>query len=461
MPSVRREDLEAREGVDFARRARLGFGAIVYTLLVVAALALVLGVAIHFRKTWDFSRQGQNSLSQKTLDALASLDQPVSVHGLLKDSDRRREGYWDLLQLYRRASDKVRVEVFDPNARPAALASLGLSAEDRNAIKDGVSVAVAGARKVAFRGMAEEDVTNAILEAGSTAPRVVGFVRGYGERDPGSTADAGMSRARDALKAEYYDVADVRLDVPIPPDVTTLIVAGPQAAAPRADLDRLAAWLEAGGRLLLLVDPQYDAGFGEVASRWGVRAKDLRVLDRRDNLRGQPEIPLAKDFSKHPIVRGFGAGMPLALPLPAAVEDFEPGDPAVFHEALVQSSAFAEGLTPAGSREQGPFALAAASYKAIEASGRREAETRVVLVGNAAFATNGFLAESSNRNFFLNCVGWLSRSRGLVTIRRQPLQGQTLTISRGEFRIFEALVVLPPALVVVFGLIVFYRRRGL
>jgi hypothetical protein len=437
------------------------FGSAAYTLLVLAAIALALSLSIRFRKTWDFTAQRANSLSPQTEEALAGLDGPVAIHGLFRDSDRRRDGYWDLLQLYGRRSGRISVEIFDPNARPGALLSLGLSAEDRNAIKDGVSVATAGERKIVFRGVAEEDVTNAILEAGSAAPRVVGFVRGYGERDPDSTGDAGMSRARDALSAEYTRIVDVRIDAPIPDEVTMLIAAGPPAAIPKGDLDRLSAWLERGGRLLALVDPDYDSGLDAVTARWGLRSRAVKVLDRGSNLRGRPEIPLATRYSKHAIVRGFSAALPLALPLPAAVEDFEPGDPAVFRDVLVSSSPDSEGLTRAGTREQGPFALGVAAWKAVAKTAAGTTETRVVLIGDAAFATNGFLAEASNRNFLLNCAGWLSRSRGLVSIRRDPLNGQVLALTPRDLGVMQAIFLAPLGLVVLLGAVVFLRRRRL
>jgi ABC-2 type transport system permease protein len=447
--------------IDPASHGRRAAGWAVFTSLVLVGLALCLGVSRYVRSSWDLSVQRANSLSPQTISALAGLDDPVSIHGLFRDTDRRRDGYWDLLQLYRRHGRSVDVEVFDPNVRPGGLAALGLSAAERNAIGDGLSVAVSGDRRVVFRGIHEEDVTNAVLEAGSTAPRVVGFIRGCGERDPEATSDAGMSQAKDALAAEYYDVVDLRLDAPIPGRVTLLIAAGCESAIPASDLERLDVWLAGGGRLLVLADPADASGLSSVVARWGLRYLPLKVFDRRSNLRGQPEIPLATRYSQHAIVRGFSAAFPLALPLPAAVEDFEPGDPAVYHERLVSSSVDAEGLTRAGTREQGPFAFAAAAWKPIARPSGGPAETRVVLVGDVAFATNGFLAESSNRNFFLNCVGWLARSKGLVSIRPSPLAGQVMALSRHELAAMQALFAAPIGCVVLLGLGVFFRRRGL
>ena len=447
--------------IDPVSRGRRAAGPAALTLLVLTCCALLLVISSRLRGTWDLSAQRANSLSPQSDEVLAGLSEPVEIHGLFRDTDRRRDGYWDLLQLYRRRTGKVRVEIFDPNARPGALAALGLAPQDRDAIGDGVSVAIAGDRRVLFRGVGEEDVTNAILEAGSVAPRRVGFIRGCGERDPNALADSGMSQARDALLAEYDDVFDLRLDAPIPDGVTMLIAAGCQSAIPQADLDRLGAWLSNGGRLLVLADPSGDPGLSALTSRWGVRSIPVKVLDRRSNLRGQPEIPVATRYSKHAIVGGFSAAFPLALPLPGAVEEFEPGDPALFHEKLVSSSPEAEGLTPAGTRTQGPFTFAAAAWKPVANPDGRATETRVVLVGDAAFATNGFLAESSNRNFFLNCVGWLSRSRGLVSIRPDPLKGQTLTLNRRDYALMQVMFAAPIGVVLLVGLGVFLRRRGL
>jgi len=457
----RREELEALGGVDVGRLARQGAGSLAYTAAVLAGMALALAVGLRFRTSWDFSAQRSNSLAPKSLEAISALNEPIAVWALFKERDPKRESYWDLLQSYRRRSDKIRVQFVDPNTRPAILQTLGLSKEDLSSIKDGITVVTRGSRKVVFRGRQEEDVTNAILEVGAEERRVVGLIRGVGEADPGSSSDAGLSAFVDALRHEYYEVVDVRLDAPIPPEVNVLVAAGPRNPFRKGDLAALDAWLEAGGRLLVLLDPEFDSGIGQVTERWGLRAKDVRVLDQRQGLRGEADVPLATSFSRHPIVRGFSASLPVAFPLPIAVEDFEPGDPTVFHDFLVRSSSYSEGQTPDGKRVAGPFPLAAASYKTRKVGDREAGETRVVLVGDVAFASNAFLPEQANRDFALNAVGWLSRAKGFVAVRERSRAGQEISMRPGEFRIFRLIVAAPTILVIVSGVVVFLRRRGL
>src|SRR5262249_28078340 len=157
----------------------------------------------------------------------------------------------------------------------------------------------------------EEDVTNAILEAGSASPRLVGVLRGYGARELTETADGGLSRARDAFLPEDDDLVDVRLGARIPQDLALLVAVRPRAALPAAVLGRLTAWLGDGGRLLVLVAPEHLTGIESVAAAWGVTGTAIRVVDRRQNLRGQPEVPLVSEYTRHPIVRPFGVEKPL------------------------------------------------------------------------------------------------------------------------------------------------------
>lgn len=461
MAVTRRDELAARDGVDVARLAKHGAGSALFTALVLAGLGLVLAMSVHFRARWDLTRQSANSLSPKSIAAVDTLQHPVEVWALFKERDPKRESYWDLLQLYKRRSGNVAVQFVDPNQRPAIVRDLGLSEQDQSALKDGVTVVRRADRRVVFRGRTEEEVTNAILEVGSDARRVVGFIRGVGERDSESTADAGLSRAVEALHGEYYDLENVRLDSGIPEEVTVLIAAGPQAPLPPDQAARLSAWLEAGGRLLVLLDPDHDPGLADALERWGLRSTWVKVVDRQQNLRSQPELPVLTDFSQHPIVKGFSRSLPIALPLAVAVEEFEPKDPAVFHQTLAKTSAYSEGLDRDGGRVAGPFALAAAAWKDLEQNGQKIGETRIVLVGDVLFATNAYLSEQANRDFFLNTVGWLSRARGLVAIRENRLAGQKLSLTVRDFALLRLCVFAPALAMIAAGVVVFWRRRGL
>ena len=466
----RRDDIEALEGMDLAQLARRGGSSALYTLLVIGAVVLALGVSMAVRHEWDFSRGQTNSLSPQTREMLSRLTADVHLYPLWTDTDRTRtarEGYYRLLGLYRRASDRVKVTFIDPVSQPGRVRDLGLQTSEQPRSLDGITVVVRGNRRLTFEGTMEEDVTNAILEAGSNRRRVVGFLRGYGERDPASSAESGLAGLATALRGEYYDVVDVWLAQGIPTELTVLVAAGPTQPVPGPELDRLGAWLEGGGRLLALLDPGTRSGLDDPLERWGLRRSLSPLTDPTQNVNGSAEIPRITDYTRHAIVRGFGQAYPTAFPICSPVEDLDPeDDPLVLHEGLARTSKFAIGEGPDGSRTQQRFLVAAAAWKRIGGgAGQTDAtsvgsEARIVLVGDSDFVTNQYLPQLSNRNFALNCIGWLSRAQELVSMRSAG-QGQTFTLGpedgpRVFFSVFGA-----PLLLVVAGLLVFLRRRRL
>jgi hypothetical protein len=457
----RREDLDASRGVDRGRLARRGGTSAAYAALVLGAVVLLVLLSSRVRREWDASASAGNSLSPQTLATVRGLGEDVSLTALYSD-DRRlqpeREGHFYLLQRYRRESPRLRVEFVDPVSRPGRVRELGLDPEQQSAKVDGITVVTRGTNKVVFEGSSEEKVTNALLEVSSGRKRVVGFLRGYAERDPASAAPSGFVSAAAALRAEYYEVTDVVLAEGIPSEVTVLVAAGPATPIPPADLDRLGAWLGDGGRLLALLEPDSASGLEQALEPWGLRPSGIRVLDPTQNLNASPELIKVTDYSRHPVVEGFGASLPTAIPLGGEVEDFESGDPKLFHQRLLRSSKFSIGLAPDGVRRQGPFSLGAASWRRHDDA---ERETRVILVGDADFAGNAYLPAQANRNFFLNCVGWLSRAQELVSVRGAASGTQTFSLSSGERRNALLVVLAAPLALVLSGIAVFVRRRGL
>jgi ABC-type uncharacterized transport system involved in gliding motility auxiliary subunit len=454
-----RDEIEARTGIDIGRRTRRGAGSLSYTALVIVAVAMVLGVSIKVRHRWDISVQGTNTLSAQTRAVLASIQGEVWIYPLFTTSNPRRTDYWRVLELYREASPNIRVEFIDPVARPGEVHDLGLDPQQDTARKDGTTVVVHGENKRMFEGIGEEDVTNAVMDVTRSAPRVVGFVRGYGERDPESKNDAGLSHAVAALRQEYYHIANVTLAEGIPREVNVLIVAGIRMPIVGGDFDRLSSWLEGGGRLLVLADPGADPGINKILERWGLRFPGGQVLEPRQNLNNDPQFVKATSYSKHEVVKGFGSNFLTFFPVVERVEHFEPSDPLVYHDDLVLSSPVSSAIVD-GERVAGPFALAAASWRREPGQGV-EKETRVVIVGDTDFITNQFLYFRSNRNLFLNCVGWLSREESLVSIRRPPLAEQVIELESGDRNWMLLAAYGLPALVFVVQLAVWIRRRRL
>jgi ABC-type uncharacterized transport system involved in gliding motility auxiliary subunit len=460
MPFRRRDEITVGPGYGLTRKTRRGVGSIVYAVVGFAALGFLLGLSLRFEKQFDMSLAQSNTLAPQTLAALQSLTEDARIYALFTSKEPRRENYWYLLELFRKASPRIQVEFVDPVAKPGVMRELGVNPQEEGRKRDGLTVVIRGDRRMVFRGVAEEDVTNAILEVGSQRKRVAGFIRGFGERDPASSADEGFQKAAEALRQEYYDLRDIHLEEEISAELTVLVAAGPSMPIPPPAIDRIRTWLDGGGRMLVLLDPGSRSGLEEVLETWGLRASENTVLDPKDNINGRQEFIRISKYTAHPIARGFGKNFPLAIPIAQAVAHFEPADHEVFHDDVALSGDYSLTRSADGHPSQGPFAVAVASWKRQARRGV-DAETRVVLVGNSAFASNLYLPAFANKNFFLNAIGWLSREQGLVSIRRQPLAGQTLDFRGSDTRIAAGIILTAPLLVLVIGVVVYLRRRGL
>jgi hypothetical protein len=429
--------------------------------LVVGALALALGLSMRYRVQWDLSAGQQNSLSPHTLEVLSKLPEGVRLVALFTPNEPRRTDYWQLLHRYRLACRKLQVELVDPVARPGILAELGLVDPQAQAQANGLTIALRGDRRRTFRGVGEEDVTGALLDLMSDEERVVGIVRGYGEMDPDSAADGGFRSAVEALKTEFHEVRDLRLEEEIPREISLVLIARPRLPIPKEDAERLARYLERGGRLLALVEPGEPSDeLRRVVARWGLGWRDVVVRDPQDNLYRNPEVLLVGSYSSHPIVREFSRSLPTVFPIAQALDRFDPGDPEVFNDELARSSSVAIGFAPDGTRTQGPFPIAAAAWRKIE-GGPFERETRIVVVGDADFASNLRFPQQANRNFFLACVSWLARERAFVALRRPVLPHQQIVLRSGDSLRIALATLLAPVLVLATGLGVFLRRRSL
>jgi len=463
----KREELEAREAVDIQRLAKKGAGSALYVLIVLSIVVVAMAVSITFRKSWDVTHTSANSLSPQTVAVLEALEDDVEIYPILpKKYPARRENYWILLKKYRDISQHIKVEFIDPNQQPGRMAEIGVEGRNldlargltlirRTRIVDGASEEY----KQTFLGREEEDVTNAVLEVGRKSDRVVGFARGYGERDPESSASGGIEKAKEALEREYYTVVDVDLERDVPDTVTTLVVAGPVQPLPQSHLNRVQQWLQDGGRLLALQDPDSGSNLNDLLQQWGLRISGPNVLDPRDNINGSIIFVKTDTYSDHPVVGDFNRRLPTAFARASAVNHFETGEGLLYHQELITSGPLAYTMNQEGGREPGPYHMAAASWLRRE-EGDFDIETRLVAVGDSDFISNGYLAQSANRNFFLNTLAWLGREEELISLRRDPLAGQAFVLSPAVGTEVFWIVVSPPILVLVAGIVILSRRRG-
>ncbi len=469
---------------------------------IVLGLALAVGVNYLGARHWargDWTKTRLYSLSQTTRKTLASLTRPVQVTVFMPRNASLYQPVTELLNRYRTASSKIEVEELDPERNPlraeALVKQFGIRQntivfrsgdrkkyveEDKLADFDYSGMQMGAAPQIkSFKG--EEAFTSAILDVTENKVRKVYFSAGHGEPTlDSSERGRGFAQAKQLL--ERADLAVASWDSlgkgAVPADADVIGVAGPRAAFLEPEAGALAQYAASGGRVLLLLDPVLpdpaappsDLGLGGFLATYGVKIPADIVIDPANAVpMVGAETLIANHYGPHKIVQALSEeALPVVFPLARSVA--APQTPPTGYSVvkLVETTSDGWGETSLNRLDAvrkdkddvpGPVTIAVA----VEASNKNPATrkvTRVVVVGNSRFATNGNIGNAGNTNLFLNAVNWLAGQERLVGIAPKTPEQASLALTRAQVNRIGLFTILGmPAFAVALGIWVWYRRR--
>lgn len=381
------------------RSAREGANVSATALLLLAVAAGVNYLADRRNVSWDWTSGGQFSLAPQTLRILEELDREVRL--VVLDEPRAAAPVIELFERYADRSDRITWEVIDQEAEPARAGAYRASAEA--GIPFGTVVVTAGDRRERAAAPREQDLTGAIIRLLSEDIDRIYFTTGHRERSLDESGAGGLSAIRSRLVEANYEVSELALletaaegRISIPGDAAAVVVAGPRLDLFPAEAEALAAYLRAGGKVMLLLDPPERLGaederseLRDLAGEFGIAAAGDVVIDASGV--GQlfgfgVEAPLAASYGFHPITRGFetaAAVFPLAQSL--IVPELSERPDGVTLSELVMTSEVSWGerdgeeiasgeVAPDDEDRRGPLTLAWAARIAPEEDGEPDGE---------------------------------------------------------------------------------------
>ena len=363
----------------------------------------------------------------------------------------------------------------DPTERPELLDRLAITPEELG--QGLVHISLAG-ESVNVQDVTEEKITNAMVKLTRTGVKKVYFLEGHNERGvegEGGKARDGFARAADALRNENYEVEKLLLAAKgsVPEDADVVVVAGATRPLLEVEHTALEAFLGRGGSLMVLIDPRANTDLVADLERWGVELGEDIIVDRALALFGRATSPFAGSYSgEHDITRKMreAALFHMARSVRASegsglTEIVFTGDSAWAERDL--DTFFAEGTAELGGEDlPGPVALAVAGAPGViaPATGEDEApkpaDARLVVFGDADFASNDLIETAANRDLFVNSVNWLMGDVEAISIRPRLSRASRFQLSQEQFRTIRSLslFVLPEAIAII-GVFVWWSRR--
>lgn len=463
---------------------------LVMVLLVLLILTALNYLAFRNSTRIDLTKERLNSVSEQTMKVLKGLEKRnnrIEILAFFKEIGMGKKEFRNLIDLYKRASSKITVRFIDPDKEPGLAKHYGVREYGTVVILGGVqgggegdkgdkgTILGKGERKNVKIKLAdpitggivktsEQEITNAIIKLSKNVQKSVYFLSGHGERDIGNIGGStGYGKARKALEDESYVTKELVLlrAGKVPLGDSLLVVAAPKKGLLFREIDAIKRFLDNGGAALFLLEPKSGEGLVELLRHYGVVVRNDVVIDPSSKLVGGGDIaPIVATYPVSDITKDFRFATIFPYARSVGVSDVDG-----FHsQVIAKTSEYSWGETDLELFTQGTAELGPKDIKGplgVAATSEKPGGARIAVFGSADLASNRFFDFSGNSDLFLNTVNWLMRDEDMISIRpRVAKEGKLNLTSRDQNLFFVATVVLVPLIVLISGVVVWFRRRN-
>jgi ABC-type uncharacterized transport system involved in gliding motility auxiliary subunit len=442
-------------------------------LILVLAVAITLLSDRHYFR-WDLTASGEHTLSDKTLQALKTIQEPVKAIAFVKEPSEEASNVKKLLASYEYHLKGLSFEMVDPDRNPALTRQYDIQALN--------TVIIEGfGQSQTVKTPNEESLTNALVRLSKGRTEKVYWVMGHGERPFKSTAPESLASIHQNLSNQNYEFEELTLaQKDIPSDAALVVVAAPEKNLFPEEVASLKRFLNKGGSLLVFLEPYQDAGLKQFLREYGVVMSSDMVVDKMSRVMGGDFLlPMIVTYGNHEITRNFRLLSFFSLARSVELDkDVKKKGLTLTNLALTSQESWAEtdrdALNQGKARldaedRQGPLSLAVIveldPKEAKGEEGKQEdkitGEGKLAVFGDADFASNKFVSLAGNSELMINTMNYLVGRKDLITIPEKERPADHLMLTRNQgLMLFWIPVVVIPLLVIVLGVVVWRKRRS-
>jgi ABC-type uncharacterized transport system involved in gliding motility auxiliary subunit len=443
-------------------RVQLALQSGLFVALFLALVMLVAFLARDYRKEWDVTRNARNSLSQSTLDVLRQLEGPVAITAYAVATDAAGANVHKIieerLRPYRRAKPDLELTFVDPREDPKRAAAAQIRTPNELTIEYRKRI-----EHMPVSEFNEQSFTAALMRLMRGSQSLVLWLEGHGERrlDGIANHDLGEFGRQLQTKGLKLNSLNLALAQAVPGNAAALIIASPQTDVQGDEVEKIRRFVQGGGNLLWLIDPEPLRGLHPIAEMLGLVLTPGTVVDFAVRPRnGPPVFAVGSSYGTHPITASFRYNtlFPHArhIGLPDSEEWRASPLVEVAQRGWVEMSPLDEKPTFDKARDlPGPVVIAAAFERTVG-----ERQQRVVVVGNGAFLSNAYLGNGGNLQLGTALINWLTAEDMLIDIDPKPAPDSRLEIDQMTlYAIAFGFLLVLPLFFVLTGAFIWWRRR--
>jgi hypothetical protein len=470
----------------FAANALIVAGAI--------AVAIAANVALYRHDGhFDATKEGQNTPPPQLTDVVDGLRSPLAMTYFYNASDLNALATRDMVEIAARNHPLFSFRAIDLDKEPGLARDVGVRSYN-------TAVLQAGDRRVLVENIIDAArLGYAALRVLRKRAETICFVTGHGETFRPMPDHYHFSHVEtlrghdipgggDLLVAEPEQLDRLQLALneigfemrslatatagAIPSDCSVVAEIGPRTVLAAGEADLVADYLKSGGRLVMLIDPQFPIHSElqeKLLAPLGLATDAAIVVDPLNHFRTDPDKVAVPYYPPHPITARlaltvFAQARPIHLTKP----------PATVSASVLASSSKDSFLRPpseaggiaVASEGQGPSetdhgaqALAVA-LEGVFPGAAPDKHFRLVISGTSKFATNEYFPYVSNGELSVAIMRWLSEEDAAPNVAPRPYAVPEIVLTSAQMRdTFIALEVLLPLTTALFGVAIWWRRR--
>ena len=408
-----------------ANKTRTRIQQLTSLLLFVAVIGLVGWLSNAYKFEFDWTAGNRNTLTEASQRQLEAMPDPIRFTAFIAPSAEVRKAIETQVNRYRRFKDNVAIEFIDPSANPDRVRELNIGSA-------GEVVIEYQGRTETLRALSEPSITTALQRLAYSGEQWVLFLTGHGERRIDGEQPDTLSRFVSVVRDKGLKVRELNLvqNPQIPDNTSALVIAAPQKALLEGEQKIIADYVERGGNLLWLTDPDVEtaAEIAPLAEALGIEWQrgyaifpDYQMLGT-----GHPAFFLAfqypatevtrelYDITVFPLVQSVGWQADAGW----VVKPFlQTGERAWLETGKIEGdlSFSAEAGDLPGPLDIGLLLTRSVTPPADDGDDADESDEeaesrtqRVAVVGDVDFLSNGYLAELANQQLGLTLVQWLA-----------------------------------------------------
>lgn len=474
--------------MDISQQSRrvLRLQTLAFTLLFLTVIGLLAWLSTRYVYQADWTGSGRHTLSTASTTLLERLDGPVTITAFSRDEDlsETRKRTRELVDRYRQHKPDISLSFINPDQEPDKVRDLGVTVE-------GELVINYQGRTENLKTIGEQALTNALQRLARAGERLLVFLGGHGERNPDGIANHDINQWANALRGKGFQthMLNLGLNPTIPENTAVLVIASPQVELLPGEVEIIRGYIEKGGNLLLLSDPDESENLLPIAEELGIDFLPGTLVDATGKMLGieHPGFVIVAQYPPHPVTDGLET---LTLfPLAHAVE---PRDKSWKSIHLLRSLPRAWSETGPLEGEirfdiesdiPGPLSIGVALERTIGGDaetheGESEEEhalhahpmelnaspnqpmQRIAVLGDGDFLSNAYLGNGANQALGDRLINWLSHDDSFIAIPPRAAPDTRMEMSQSVSIIigFGFLVVIPLALLGA-GITIWLKRR--